>query len=116
VGVVEFEASWAPYLMEEMDRVYQSGHARGVAKLPAGELPSDHHRRNIFINFQEDAACVRMRHTIGVENLCWGSDYPHAEATFPRSQEILKEQMKDVPPEEAALLVGGNAARLFGFR
>jgi predicted TIM-barrel fold metal-dependent hydrolase len=115
VGVVEFEASWAPYLMEQMDRVYTSGRARSSVRLPDGELPSDHHRRNIFINFQEDAACVRLRHAIGVENLCWGSDYPHAEATFPRSQEILKEQLVGVPPEEAQLIVGGNAARIFGF-
>ena len=31
----------------------------------------------------------QLRDRIGVENMLWGSDYPHAEATFPRSQQFL---------------------------
>ena len=28
---------------------------------------------------------------IGVDSLQWGSDYPHMESTFPRSQQILED-------------------------
>ena len=52
-------------------------------------LPSDFFRRNVVLSFQEDAIGIRLRDVIGVDNMMWGSDYPHSESTFPRSRKIL---------------------------
>ena len=54
-----------------------------------GFLPSDSWQRNLFVVFQEDEAAVQLRRRIGVENLLWGDDFPHAESTWPRSREFL---------------------------
>ena len=75
-------------------------------------LPSDFFHRNVFVGFQEDTFGLRDRHIIGVDNLQWGSDYPHHESTFPRSQEILEEILADCTEEEKAKIAGGNAARI----
>ena len=48
-------------------------------------LPSDFFRRNVVLSFQEDAIGIRLRDVIGVDNMMWGSDYPHSELTFPQS-------------------------------
>jgi predicted TIM-barrel fold metal-dependent hydrolase len=77
--------------------------------------PSHYFRQNVFVSFQEDQIGVEMRHHIGVENLMWGSDYPHTESTFPRSREIAAEFLAGVPEAEQRLIVRDNAARLFGF-
>ena len=69
--------------------------------------------RNIYHSFQEDALGVRDRDIIGVDRLLWGSDYPHAESTFPKSQEILDSILEGVPEDEKALIVGGNTAKLY---
>ena len=116
VGVVEFEVSWAPYFMSRMDNFYQE-RAVGVQgeRFKDDMLPSDFFRRNVFLGFQEDALGVQLRHFIGVENLLWGSDYPHAESTFPKSREILEEIFQGVPDEEKALIAGENTARLYNF-
>jgi len=53
-------------------------------------LPSDYFHRNVLAGFQEDAKGMRDRHIIGVDNLLWGSDYPHVESTFPRSRKIMR--------------------------
>ena len=45
----------------------------------------------------------------------WGSDYPHDEGTFPHSREVIERIFKDIPEEEKMKIVGGNAARLYGF-
>ncbi len=116
VGAVEFEVAWAPYFMARMDNVYTE-RAVGV-RLPrfkGGTLPSDFFRRNIFISFQEDDLGIRLRSDIGIDNLLWGSDYPHAESTFPRSREIVERILQGVPEDEQAKIAGGNAARLYRF-
>ena len=48
-----------------------------------------------------------------MDNLCWGSDYPHAESTFPRSREILEDILGDVTEEERRKITALNAARLY---
>ena len=116
VGVVEFEVSWAPYFMSRMDNFYRE-RAVGVhgARFQEDALPSDFFRRNVFIGFQEDDLGVQLRHHIGVENLLWGSDYPHAESTFPKSREILERILAGIPEEEKAKIAGENTAKLYGF-
>jgi len=113
VGAVEFGASWSVYLMQQLDRVYTS--ARRPGSLPQGDLPSDHFRRNIFLSFQEDRAAMLWRQVIGVHNLLWGNDYPHAESTFPRSIEILRRDLRGVAVEDARRIAGDNTAEIFGF-
>ena len=45
----------------------------------------------------------------------WGSDYPHTEATFPRSQQILERILAGVPEEERQKITCTNVARLYHF-
>jgi predicted TIM-barrel fold metal-dependent hydrolase len=65
------------------------------------------------VEFMEDRVGVRLRDIIGVDNIMWGSDYPHAESTFPRSRQILEEILRDCTDQEKAKIVGGNAARVY---
>jgi hypothetical protein len=54
-------------------------------------LPSDFFRRNVVLRSKEDAIGIRLRDVIGVDNMMWGSDYPHSESTFPQSRKMLAE-------------------------
>ena len=54
----------------------------------------------VVLSFQEDAIGIRLRDVIGVDNMMWGSDYPHSESTFPQSREILAEILEGVPDDE----------------
>ena len=76
-------------------------------------MPSDFFHRNVFVGFQEDALGLKLREIIGVDNMAWGSDYPHQESTFPKTREILEEILADCTEEEKAKVVGGNAARIY---
>ena len=106
VGAVEFEISWAPFFMDSMDYAYRDlgGYSKGY-KFKNEAIPSDFMRSNIFYSFQEDAVGIRLRDYVGVDNLMWGSDYPHAESTFPKSREILERILEGVPVEEQAKIV-----------
>ena len=114
VGSIEMELSWVPHFLDRMDYNYTQ-RAAGFAPYRFNEdmLPSDYFHRNVFIDFQEDALGIRDRRIIGVDNLLWGSDYPHPESTFPRSQQIIEEILVDCTEEEKAKIAGGNAARIY---
>ena len=78
-------------------------------------VPSDFFHRNVVLSFQEDAVGVRLRDVIGVDNMMWGSDYPHSESTFPQSRKILADILAGVPADEQAKIAGGNTARVYRF-
>ena len=78
-------------------------------------LPSDFFHRNIVLSFQEDAIGIRLRDVIGIDNMMWGSDYPHSESTFPQSRKILSQILAEVPGDEQAKITAGNTARVYHF-
>jgi predicted TIM-barrel fold metal-dependent hydrolase len=113
--VAEFELAWVPYFLRSLDYGYIERQFETTYRFKDAVLPSDFFRNNISLSFQEDDLGIRMRDIIGVNTLMWGSDYPHAESTFPYSKETLNRILADVPNHERQLIVGGNASKLYGF-
>jgi hypothetical protein len=61
----------------------------------------------------DDPSTLDQRHLIGVDHILFETDYPHADSTWPRSQDLLRRRLGHLPFEEASMIAGGNAARLF---
>jgi predicted TIM-barrel fold metal-dependent hydrolase len=115
LAIVEFELSWAPHLLDTMDYTYRERHEEAIYRFKNAMRPSDFFHTNVVLSFQEDAIGIRLRDVIGVDNIMWGSDYPHSESTFPQSRKILAEILAGVPEAEQARIVGGTTARVYGF-
>jgi predicted TIM-barrel fold metal-dependent hydrolase len=115
LAIVEFELAWAPHLLSSMDYTYRERHGEAIYRFKGGMLPSDFFHPNAVLSFQEDAIGIRLRDVIGVDNMMWGSDYPHSESTFPQSRKILAEILESVPEAEQAKIAGGNTARVYHF-
>ena len=45
----------------------------------------------------------------------WECDYPHSDATWPRSPEVLAGYLTDVPDDEVDRITHSNALRLYSF-
>jgi predicted TIM-barrel fold metal-dependent hydrolase len=116
IGVVEHELGWIPFFLDRLDYTYTQRHGNAnYYRFRTADLPSQLFRRNVFCSFQDDDLGIRERYTIGIDGLCWGSDYPHTESTFPRSREIMGKRLASVPADERDQVVAGNVARLYGF-
>jgi predicted TIM-barrel fold metal-dependent hydrolase len=48
--------------------------------------------------------------------MLWGSDFPHAESTWPKSRDFLQRIFAGVPENDLRKITSENAARMFGFR
>jgi predicted TIM-barrel fold metal-dependent hydrolase len=64
----------------------------------------------------EDDLGVQLRGAIGVDNMLWGSDFPHAESTWPKSREFLDRIFAGTPEADLRKITFENAAQLFGFK
>ena len=53
--------------------------------------------------------------TIGMDKFMWGSDYPHLEGTWPNTMKLLTETFYDFKEDDIRAVLGGNAARVYGF-
>jgi predicted TIM-barrel fold metal-dependent hydrolase len=115
VAFIEAGASWLVALAERMDEV-EEAHAKFVnPKL--SRRPSQIIDDQVWASFQHDRACITSAaaRLPGAKNVMWGSDYPHAEGTFPISRPIQEELFDnlDVPEDVRLGILGLNAARLF---
>ena len=65
--------------------------------------PSEYFSRSVMVG----ASCMprreaEMRHEIGLENIAWGSDYPHPEGSWPETRSQMRETFLDLPEAEIA--------------
>jgi predicted TIM-barrel fold metal-dependent hydrolase len=58
---------------------------------------------------------VKLRHTVGLDKIMWGSDYPHKEGTLPYTAEALRASFAGVDHDEVQTMLADNAARTYGF-
>jgi predicted TIM-barrel fold metal-dependent hydrolase len=111
---VENQAGWVAHWLYRMDLRYES-RKTSWGRYETDMKPSDFFHRNVSVTFQDDWTGIAMRSLIGVDNLLWGSDYPHTESTWPESQRVVREIFEDVPEEDLRKITYLNTARVFGF-
>ena len=113
--LTENRAGWLPFTLEWLDDLYTGSMFRDVQEwLP--HKPSEYWYRNCYVGasfFHAGEAAIRD--TVGVDNILWGSDYPHVEGTWPNSQDALRSALAEVPEHDARRIVGGTAAAVYGF-
>jgi len=111
----EGTSDWVPASVSYLDYLYHSkdfAHIRQVLPLE----PSQYWKRQCSVGASSvSRAETDMRYEIGVENMMFGSDYPHVEGTWPRTYDWVRATLGGIPENEQRLILGGNAARLYGF-
>ena len=115
--LTEQMASWVPHTMRQLDGIYDDNlrSFQGFGDdLPL--RPSEYWARNVFVgnSFMSRPEAL-MRNEIGLSNIMYGTDYPHAESVFPLTRLAMRQAFHGLPSEEVAMIVGGNAARCFSF-
>ena len=110
---VENDIGWIPNYLKRLEWYsYRFSPRYPQLKMNA----ADYWKRQVYATFQDDIPGVRCRDLIGVENLMWGSDYPHFDSTWPHSQEAIERNFEGVPDDEKELILGGNMVRVYSLQ
>jgi predicted TIM-barrel fold metal-dependent hydrolase len=75
--------------------------------------PADTFRRNFWVCAIDDPSAFLQREVIGVENILVESDYPHADSTWPITQQKIASQLAGLSDADIERVTWANASALF---
>ena len=110
--VAEFNAGWIAHWLYRLDQGVSREHRFGRL-LELKEKPSEIWQRQFYATIEDDSAALLTCKLIGVDNLMWGSDYPHTDSTFPCSLEVLDELMGELANEDRQKITHDNAVNVY---
>ena len=120
--LTESGCAWAPPLLRRMDGIHMSVKAGMTGEIDfsrsraLAEPPSVYARRNCWYGASfPSPRDIQGRELVGVDRILWGNDYPHYEGCYPHSRENMRLAFADVPQSEVRMMIGENAAKLYGF-
>lgn len=102
---------WVPGLLDRLDHM-KSYHA--MYGTWTGDLsPAEVMQRNFYFCAVEDQSTFAIRDRIGVDHILLESDYPHCDSTWPRTQQVIEEEIGDLPAEDIRKMTWENASVLY---
>jgi predicted TIM-barrel fold metal-dependent hydrolase len=107
----ESGTGWIPYVLDHMDLEWEDQ----FKDLELTMKPSDYWRRQCYATYQTDRIGVKLVDEIGIENMMWGSDFPHPDGVWPDSQEFIARELGHLPAATRRKIVCENAGKLYGF-
>jgi predicted TIM-barrel fold metal-dependent hydrolase len=115
----ELGSGWIPAALSAMDYSYNGSYLRQDHREFLKLKPSEYFARQCFLGSSTfSRAEVSIRHTIGLDKMMLGMDYPHHEGTLAAAgtTEYLRATLgaEQVPVEEARMMLGGTAIDLWG--
>ncbi|MET0375292.1 MAG: amidohydrolase family protein [Rhizorhabdus sp.] len=112
----EAGVGWVPYMKERIDYTHRH-HSQWTRQDFGDKRPSELFERHFLSCFIDDPVGIYLRRRVGIRNISWEADYPHADGLWPKAPEKLYQDLldADVPDDEIDLITHQNAARVFKF-
>ncbi|MFC1664929.1 amidohydrolase family protein [Pseudomonadota bacterium] len=110
VVIAESGIGWIPYILEHMDVEWEDQ----FKDLSLTMKPSAYWHRQCRATYQTDNVGIKLLTELGVDNVMWGSDFPHPDGVWPDSQDFIKRELGHLPDETRGKIVYQNAAKLYG--
>jgi predicted TIM-barrel fold metal-dependent hydrolase len=118
--LTEQGTGWVISAVRGMDYSWERSYLRRDVREVVKHKPSEYYQRQVHMGSSLfSLAEAEARYEIGVDKINIGMDYPHHEGTWgsgPGTVHYLQATLgaADVPADEALLMLGGNASRLWG--
>ncbi|HLG88525.1 MAG TPA: amidohydrolase family protein [Alphaproteobacteria bacterium] len=113
VFFAEVDFGWVPYVVEQIENNYRR--LEPTSNFGLKKSPRAYIERHFHFGYMTDTFGLQNRHHVGAERILWSSDYPHISADWPFSWRTIQSSLSGASAVERALILRGNAERLFGF-
>jgi len=115
IAYSEGQVGWMPYVLERADKLWEersdNSFGSSLRRAPSSFIPN-----RVYGCVFDDPVGLRNRDIIGIDQICFEVDYPHADSTFPHSKKVLADicTQAGLDEEETYKFTRGNAIRAFG--
>jgi predicted TIM-barrel fold metal-dependent hydrolase len=115
VCLAESQLGWIPYVLSRADFVWEemSGSFTGIDTSAMPDKPSAYFARNVWVTFFRDPIGLELLDHIGADRVLYETDYPHTDTSWPDCHDVVAEYTAELPDEQTAMVVAGNARDLF---
>jgi len=108
----EGQIGWIPYALERADNVWQYHAAWTGTQQTIPERPSSYYRGRVFGCFTTDLHGIASIEQVGEDNICFETDYPHTDTTWPFVREEAARITASLSDEQRYKVLRGNAIRM----
>jgi predicted TIM-barrel fold metal-dependent hydrolase len=113
IALSEGGIGWVPMLLDRLDYVMAHSGVGGAGVWTAELSPSEAVQRNFWFCSIDDPTTLRIRDRIGVDHIMVETDYPHADSSWPETQDLLARRLAGLSTDEIDKITHTNAAGLF---
>ena len=112
LAYAESQIGWLPFLLERMDGVWHEN----VGGIELSEPPSTYVRGRVYGCIFDDTHGLKSRDEVGMEQIVFESDYPHANGTWPNTRAVAHRlcSAAGMDASECTKLVRTNAIECYG--
>ena len=111
VLISEGGATWVPFLGDRLNEGHRQHFMFDEGRLRRS--PKEYLMSHVYASFQHDETAVPAFENMGYRNIMFGTDYPHAEGTYPHTQKVLRELLQAADPETSYRIRIGAFLELF---
>jgi predicted TIM-barrel fold metal-dependent hydrolase len=112
IALSESQVGWMPFVLERLDSAWRRSrkYDPSIYEL-VPEPPSHYVPGRVFACVFDDAVGLASRDYIGMGQIMFETDYPHADSTFPESRQVAEKMIaeSELSESEARKFVRGNA-------
>ena len=111
----EGQVGWLPYVMERADKLWEerddNEFGSFLQKPPSHYIPG-----RVYFCMFDDEVGLRLRDLVGMDQIVFETDYPHADSTFPHTKQVFGKicEAAGLSQDEAYKLARGNAIKGYG--
>jgi len=114
-ALTEGDIGWIPYFLWRAEHTLERHNAWMGHELPQGIGPTELFHERILCCFINDRVGVKLLDEFNIDNVCWESDYPHSDSSWPSAPERLEVLMAGLDDETVRKLTHENAMRHYQF-
>jgi len=116
IAYAEGQVGWMPYVIERMDKLWAERDSATDFGVQLAEAPSSYIPGHVYGCIFDDETGLKNREAVGMDQICFEVDYPHADSTFPHTLEVATRIVTEAGLDDSEIykLMRGNAIEAFG--
>jgi predicted TIM-barrel fold metal-dependent hydrolase len=112
IALSEGGIGWVPALLDRLDHMLRYHEMFGTWT-DIDLTPAEVVQRNFWFCALDDPSTFALNHRIGAEHVMVEEDFPHADSSWPYTQEIVGRQLVGLPADDLRRVTWENAAKLY---